>query len=899
MKKCPSDFKLPALYVIDSLIRKSQQQYDTKEDIFTLRFVKIFPSILQSLNEISNFEDTNRVLKVLHLWEQKELFDPEICRLAKECIFERSEANYKLLTAKVEDYLSTKDLNALYLENVIGRRSLGQNLNTHQSSPSHASNLSRPEINFADIDKMTSEFTHLLNFVSHYVESLDGADIGKMYPSYKTLENLYTYIQKMALSLYEKKHLTIIRMDCYNKLQQVQKMINEHLPPEPPMPPCPTDDSKNVKQSDCSSHQPPLPEDLPDPFPEIVSTSYEAKDNSDKQIFNPYSSAKYDFDKNLVANQSKPSQQKKSTESNQEFTPPISKDCPEFAPFTQPNCVTVFSDTVWLGKLPKNLQTEKSIASELADFGEILHLTALPSRGCAFVQMYQRKDADNIIQNFTSSNNQFHSLKISWSLPNDFQELFDKQETAQLRKFWREKLGIFLIPWPEFSEELFDKLKSCNALVLNCTLPKQFLTVVSKNDWSQDFNMKKQLGVSSTSKSNAKKSSKRDSTGRRDKFESGRGSSSHNRQRSEHCGAHPDSFKENSSFAGRTGSKNLSTSRSLSPTCRNERLSKQDVALGNKRSKLSNSCHAHDQQSSSEKISRSKLCESQNNLSPKQTKFSPTKPSNSQSKDDLNEINPIQQKFNANFSSELAKVEKPLESFSPHPSMPNFGLINRPNSQPNSQACTDNENNKKLAAVEGSEYTPVDVILTKHLQNYQGRKNILKPSSDRPLDRMKSNIFLQGQGKNSSIDFKNHADLANFVFDNERLIESLKGSYGNIVSDQIEGQDLSEVILSNVNDYMTQISNSDRLNFSTTQKNNSQDNSGIKITQTPVQNTPMGYPKPPPKKNLMAQSQMKYKQELLNNLVSSNAVKLAPSLSEVLPPPPPSHKGDSFTPGWL
>ena len=143
-----------------------------------------------------------------------------------------------------------------------------------------------------------------------------------------------------------------------------------------------------------------------------------------------------------------------------------------------------------------------------------------------------------------------------------------KQETAQLRKFWREKLGIFLIPWPEFSEELFDKLKSCNALVLNCTLPKQFLTVVSKNDWNQDFNMKKQLGVSSTSKSNAKKSSKRDSTGRRDKFESGRGSSSHNRQRSEHCGAHSDSLKENSGFAGRTGSKNLSTSRSLSPTCR-------------------------------------------------------------------------------------------------------------------------------------------------------------------------------------------------------------------------------------------------------------------------------------------------------------------------------------------
>ena len=121
----------------------------------------------------------------------------------------------------------------------------------------------------------------------------------------------------------------------------------------------------------------------------------------------------------------KNSQKIKKKESNQEFVPPISKDCPEFSPFTQPNCVTVFSDTVWLGKLPKNLQTEKSIASELADFGEILHLTALPSRGCAFVQMYQRKDADNIIQNFTSSNNQFYSLKISWSLPNDFQELFD------------------------------------------------------------------------------------------------------------------------------------------------------------------------------------------------------------------------------------------------------------------------------------------------------------------------------------------------------------------------------------------------------------------------------------------------------------------------------------------
>ncbi|KAL3311435.1 SR- and CTD-associated factor 8 [Cichlidogyrus casuarinus] len=69
---CPSEYKVPGLYVLDAIIRQSRQIFQ-KNDLFAPRFLKNLPFIFCALCRLP--DDSKRLIfKVLDLWRENCIF---------------------------------------------------------------------------------------------------------------------------------------------------------------------------------------------------------------------------------------------------------------------------------------------------------------------------------------------------------------------------------------------------------------------------------------------------------------------------------------------------------------------------------------------------------------------------------------------------------------------------------------------------------------------------------------------------------------------------------------------------------------------------------------------------------------------------------------------------------
>ena len=75
--KCPPDFKVPGLYVIDSIVRQSQHQLGAEKDVFAPRFSRNFSKTFQQIFECTE-EDKPKVVRVLNLWQKNGVFTPDV-----------------------------------------------------------------------------------------------------------------------------------------------------------------------------------------------------------------------------------------------------------------------------------------------------------------------------------------------------------------------------------------------------------------------------------------------------------------------------------------------------------------------------------------------------------------------------------------------------------------------------------------------------------------------------------------------------------------------------------------------------------------------------------------------------------------------------------------------------
>ncbi|KAH8369860.1 hypothetical protein KR093_001278 [Drosophila rubida] len=75
--KCKPEYKVPGLYVIDSIVRQSRHQYGTEKDVFAPRFQRNLTETFANLFRCAP-EDKSRIIRVLNLWQKNNVFKSDV-----------------------------------------------------------------------------------------------------------------------------------------------------------------------------------------------------------------------------------------------------------------------------------------------------------------------------------------------------------------------------------------------------------------------------------------------------------------------------------------------------------------------------------------------------------------------------------------------------------------------------------------------------------------------------------------------------------------------------------------------------------------------------------------------------------------------------------------------------
>ncbi|POI34337.1 hypothetical protein CIB84_001910, partial [Bambusicola thoracicus] len=136
--------------------------------------------------------------------------------------------------------------------------------------------------------------------------------------------------------------------------------------------------------------------------------------------------------------------------------------------------VSVCSTTLWVGQLDKRT-TQQDVGSLLEEFGPIESINMIPPRGCAYIVMVHRQDAYRALQKLSRGNFKVNqkSIKIAWAL--------NKGIKPDYKQYWDVELGVTYIPWDKVKPE--DLESFCEGGMLdNETLSPEWKGIPKKSE---------------------------------------------------------------------------------------------------------------------------------------------------------------------------------------------------------------------------------------------------------------------------------------------------------------------------------------------------------------------------------------------------------------------------------
>ncbi|XP_059350195.1 SR-related and CTD-associated factor 4-like isoform X1 [Daphnia carinata] len=102
LQKCRPEYKIPGLYVIDSIVRQSRHQFGADKDVFAPRFSKNVTYTFYFIYQCT-VEEKSKVIRVLNLWQKNAVFPPEVI----QPLFDMADSNHPKYK-EVAQYVNSK-----------------------------------------------------------------------------------------------------------------------------------------------------------------------------------------------------------------------------------------------------------------------------------------------------------------------------------------------------------------------------------------------------------------------------------------------------------------------------------------------------------------------------------------------------------------------------------------------------------------------------------------------------------------------------------------------------------------------------------------------------------------------------------------------------------------------
>ncbi|XP_008105815.2 SR-related and CTD-associated factor 4 isoform X1 [Anolis carolinensis] len=526
IKKCKPEYKVPGLYVIDSIVRQSRHQFGTDKDVFGPRFCKNIIATFQYLY-LCPSEDKSKIVRVLNLWQKNGVFKIEIIQPLLDMAAGASstasmtedatnnEGSPPPTTAIPSELpqVSSNSVPAVpqlpssdafaavaQLFQTTQGQQLQQILQTFQQPPKPQSPVIDNNV-MAQVHAITaqlqttqpSEQKHDFSAPEQktsfdkLLDRFDYDDEPEAVEDPKKEESLSSSVSQPTFGfpsegIQQPIYPQIPNIDQFQQrmlgIQQDAMLHQAPLPPNgqiptygllpapqfPPMAQTVIPPSSQVQQS----FQPPFP---------VQSESHMQKTHQQEMEMDhpPVQEVKrHDHRKSRSRSASRSPKRRRSRSSSRNRrsrhrrSRSRSRDRRRHSPRTRsqerrererererrgkglppikPETVSVCSTTLWLGQLDKRA-TQQDVGGLLEEFGPIESINMIPPRGCAYIVMVQRQDANRALQKLSRGNFKVNqkSIKIAWAL--------NKGIKPDYKQYWDVELGVTYVPWSKVKPE--------------------------------------------------------------------------------------------------------------------------------------------------------------------------------------------------------------------------------------------------------------------------------------------------------------------------------------------------------------------------------------------------------------------------------------------------------------
>ncbi|XP_016990442.1 SR-related and CTD-associated factor 4 isoform X2 [Drosophila rhopaloa] len=464
--KCKPEYKVPGLYVIDSIVRQSRHQYGMDKDLFAPRFQRNLTETFANLFRCAP-EDKSRIIRVLNLWQKNNVFKSEVI----QPIFDLADPNHPIYHqmppvgggggqgGSVGPGPSSSG--ALSLADI----SSGPNgLNNSNMDLSMGSSVGDDKMGGAMPDLSNNNLKQLLNDpnVLRQLQTLQNfqkfkhqEDQKHRYPD-EALQQHFQNVMKgnagmppgmgmgMGMSINLNDSMDLNKDVEFISEQQSIEVIN--LDGADSRSPTPDRDRyKRSRRSSRSRSRSPRGRGAGGAGGGGAGNDRRRRSSrSRSRSRSPRSSrrrASRDRDRMDRNNRDKERDREHERERRKKGLPDIKKEH-----------LSVCSTTLWVGHLSK-LVYQEELSDTFGEYGDIVSIDQIVPRGCAFIVMNRRQDAHKAMQALKNHKLQGRAITISWAAGKGV-------KSKEWKDFWDLELGVTYIPWSKLGPETdFDALE--------------------------------------------------------------------------------------------------------------------------------------------------------------------------------------------------------------------------------------------------------------------------------------------------------------------------------------------------------------------------------------------------------------------------------------------------------
>uniref|UniRef100_A0A8C1TZ86 SR-related CTD-associated factor 4a n=1 Tax=Cyprinus carpio TaxID=7962 RepID=A0A8C1TZ86_CYPCA len=439
IKKCKPEYKVPGLYVVDSIVRQSRHQFGADKDVFGPRFTKNITGTFENLC-LCPTEDRSKIVRVLNLWQKNGVFKIEVIQPLLDMAAGSSSSTG--LDNSPEGASPQSPVREQEAHPVVTANSIAAAVPQLQNSDAFVA-------------------------VAQLFQSSQGQQLQQMLQNFQppgkpqspAVDNNRSHHHPQAQTMTATS--TITHQHIHHAPQPVEKkatfdktLLDRFDYDDEP------EAGEEAKKGETPSVQPTMgfPEQTVPGFPPADQMQHFQQHmmavTQQQQVVLPSNGQVQSF--GLMTSQPYPDMMPQMGQShtafpsqNDTFSQHMTNAASAIALSLSRTTASPLSllTTLWVGQLDKRTQ-QQDVACLLEEFGQIDSINMIPPRGCAYIVMIHRQDAYRALQKLSRGPYKVNQKAIAWAL--------NKGIKAEFKQCWDVELGVTYIPWSKVKMEDLD-----------------------------------------------------------------------------------------------------------------------------------------------------------------------------------------------------------------------------------------------------------------------------------------------------------------------------------------------------------------------------------------------------------------------------------------------------------